>query len=54
MSLGHSECMIRYTWYENSVLTKVGNVDVPGYQDSPPTDCPLGGQSWGGESWGYS
>ena len=32
----------------------VGNLDIPGYQDSPPQDCPLGGQSWGGESWGYS
>ena len=32
----------------------VGNLDIPGYQYSPPQDCPLGGQSWGGESWGYS
>ena len=23
----------------------VGNLDIPGYQDSPPQDCPLGGQS---------
>ena len=45
--------------YFNIVITMgmsigAGNVDIPGYQDSPPTDCPLGGQSWGGESWGYS
>ena len=32
----------------------VGNLDIPGYQHSPPQNCPLGGQSWGGESWGYS
>ena len=23
----------------------VGNLDIPGYQYSPPQDCPLGGQS---------
>ena len=26
---------------ENIVITMVGNVDISGYQDSPPTDCPL-------------
>ena len=35
--------------FENSVITKVGNVDIPSYQDSPPIDCPPRGQSWGGE-----
>ena len=23
----------------------VGNLDIPGYQYSPPQDCPLGGES---------
>ena len=26
-------------------ISRVGNLDIPEYQDSPPTDCPLGGQS---------
>ena len=35
--------------FGKSVITRVDNVDIPGYQDSPPTDCPPRGQSWGGE-----
>ena len=49
LSLDRSECMMAPHMFENSVITKVGNVDIPGYQDSPPTDCPPRGQSWGGE-----
>ena len=32
---------------KNGVITEVGNVDIPGYQDSQPTKWPLGWQSWG-------
>ena len=27
--------------HEKSVITGVGNIDIPGYQDCPPTDCPM-------------
>ena len=25
--------------HEKSVITGVSNIDIPGYQDCPPTDC---------------
>ena len=31
----------------DGAIIEVGNVDIPGYQDSPPTKWPLGWQSWG-------
>ena len=31
--------------HEKSVITGVGNIDIPGYQDCPPTNCPPRGQS---------
>ena len=49
LRLDCSECMMTPHMFENSVITKVGNVDIPRYQDSPPPDCPPRGQSWGGE-----
>ena len=45
LSLDCSECMMTPHMFENSVITKVGNVDIPRYQDSPPPDCPPRGQS---------
>ena len=36
--------------HKKQQIIGVGNLDIPGYQDSPPQDCPLGGQSVGGES----
>ena len=58
-TLGNKFCHLK-TLPRSTMSTKkqhiigVGNLDIPGYQDSPPQDCPLGRQSWGGESWGYS
>ena len=31
--------------HKKQQIIGVGNLDIPGYQDSPPQDCPLGGQS---------
>ena len=42
--LDDSECMIIAYMFDKCVITRVGNVDIPGYQDSPPTDCPPRGQ----------
>ena len=57
LSRSHSDCQsltLNVIFKVQLKIIGVGNIDIPGYQDSPPTDCPLGGQSWGGESWGYS